>query len=83
MKVAFAVIAASLTLAALPANAEETRIGVGVGPVGAGVTVGSDRDRDRTTVIRREEEPRDKTVIIRKERPAPTVEERTIVHEHD
>ena len=40
MKTALIFVAASVTLAASVANAEETRIGVGVGPVGAGVTVG-------------------------------------------
>ena len=81
MKFAVAAIVAGLTLAALPANAEDARVGVGVGPVGAGVTVGSDRDRDHTTVIKREE-PRDKTVIIKKH-DEPVVHEKTIVHEHD
>ena len=78
MKIALAVVVAGLTIAALPASAEEAR--VGVGPVG--VTVGSDHDRDHTTVIKREAEPRDKTVIIKKH-DEPVVHEKTIVHEHD
>ena len=66
------IIASVATLGlALPANADDARIGVGVGPVGAGVTVGSSHDRDHNrdrNVIVRDREPRDKTVIIHKDR---------------
>jgi len=52
---------------AIPAaNADEIRLGVGVGPVGAGVTVGESH-HDRTTVIKRESEPREHTTVIKKE----------------
>ena len=64
---AIAALAAGLIGLAVPASAEETRIGVGVGPVGAGVTIGESRDRERTTVIK-EHEPRDREKVIIKER---------------
>jgi len=68
--------------ARLPAaNADDARIGVGVGPVGAGVTVGDSHDHDRTTIIKKEEEPRERTTIIRKEHEDPP--DRVIVKEHD
>jgi hypothetical protein len=85
MKIAMGLVTAAVIGVAVPANAEDARIGVGVGPVGAGVTVGEshdrDRDRDRTTIIRRDEEPRDKTVIIRKEHREP--ENKVIIRDHD
>ena len=81
MKTALIIAAASLTLAASGANAEEARIGVGVGPVGAGVTVGQSPSHERRTTVIREREPRDETVVIRKERREPR--EKVIIHERD
>jgi len=74
-------IAASMTLAASVASAEEARIGVGVGPVGAGVTVGSSPSHERRTTVIKEREPRDETVVIRKERREPR--DKVIIHERD
>ena len=68
-KIAIALAAAAGGALAIPAaNADDARIGVGVGPVGAGVTVGEsrDHDRDRTTIIKREDEPRDRTTSSRR-----------------
>ncbi|MBT1510126.1 hypothetical protein KIP88_06390 [Bradyrhizobium sp. SRL28] len=81
MKIALTIAAASLTLAASVASAEEARIGVGVGPVGAGVTVGQSPSYERRTTVIREREPRDETVVIRKERREPR--EKVIIHERD
>jgi hypothetical protein len=74
-------IAASMTLAASLASAEEARIGVGVGPVGAGVTVGTSPSHERRTTVIKEREPRDETVVIRKERREPR--DKVIIHERD
>jgi hypothetical protein len=85
MKLVIALTMASgVGLLASAAQADETRIGVGVGPVGAGVTVGESHslDRDRTTVIRRQDEPRGRTTIIRKEEHVDP-ERKVIIHEHD
>ncbi len=71
-RLAVAAIAVIGIYSAVPASAEDVRVGVGVGPVGAGVTVGSGRsdyDRDRIherTIIREREPRRDETVIIKK-----------------
>ena len=73
--------AASITVAASVAIAQETRVGVGVGPVGAGVTVGQSPSYERRTTVIREREPRDSTVVIRKERREPR--EKVIIHERD
>jgi hypothetical protein len=82
MKTALIFVAASLSLAAGIASAEEARIGVGVGPVGAGVTVGQSPSHERrTTTVIREREPRDETVVIRKERREPR--DKVIIHERD
>jgi hypothetical protein len=81
MKIALIFVAASLTLAAGAASAQETRVGVGVGPVGAGVTVGQSPSYERRTTVIREREPRDETVVIRKERREPR--EKVIIHERD
>jgi hypothetical protein len=81
MRKALIFVAASLTLAASVASAEEARIGVGVGPVGAGVTVGQSPSHERRTTVIREREPRDETVVIRKERREPR--EKVIIHERD
>ena len=81
MRKALIFVAASLTLAASAASAEDARIGVGVGPVGAGVTVGQSPSYERRTTVIRERKPRDETVVIRKERREPR--EKVIVHEHD
>jgi hypothetical protein len=81
MKIALIIAAASLTLAASVASAEEARIGVGVGPVGAGVTVGQSPSHERRTTVIKEREPRDETVVIRKERREPR--EKVIIHERD
>jgi hypothetical protein len=81
MRKAMIFVAASLTLAASVASAEEARIGVGVGPVGAGVTVGQSPSHERRTTVIREREPRDETVVIRKERREPR--EKVIIHERD
>jgi hypothetical protein len=81
MRKALIFVAASLTLAASAASAEDARIGVGVGPVGAGVTVGQSPSYERRTTVIRERQPRDETVVIRKERREPR--EKVIVHEHD
>ena len=81
MRKALIFVAASLTLAAGAASAEDARIGVGVGPVGAGVTVGQSPSYERRTTVIRERQPRDETVVIRKERREPR--EKVIVHEHD
>jgi hypothetical protein len=79
MKLAIALVAAAGMTLALPAKADDARVGVGVGPVGAGVTVGeSHRDHDRTVI--REREPREHTTIIRKEREEPR--DKVIIH-HD
>jgi hypothetical protein len=74
-------IAASMTLAASVASAEEARIGVGVGPVGAGVTVGTSPSHERRTTVIKEREPRDETVVIRKERREPR--DKVIIRERD
>jgi hypothetical protein len=85
MKLAIALLAAGIGLAATAASAEDTRIGVGVGPVGAGVTVGSGHDRDvdreRTTVIKRDAEPRERTTVIRKEHEEP--DRKVIIKDRD
>ena len=81
MRTAIIFLAASLTLAASAASAQETRVGVGVGPVGAGVTVGQSPSYERRTTVIREREPRDETVVIRKERREPR--EKVIIHERD
>jgi hypothetical protein len=81
MKTALIFVAASLTLAAGAASAQETRVGVGVGPVGAGVTVGQSPSYERRTTVIREREPRDETVVIRKERREPR--EKVIIRERD
>lgn len=81
MRKALIFLAASLTLAASAASAEDARIGVGVGPVGAGVTVGQSPSYERRTTVIRERQPRDETVVIRKERREPR--EKVIVHERD
>jgi hypothetical protein len=81
MRTALIFVAASLTLAAGAASAQETRVGVGVGPVGAGVTVGQSPSYERRTTVIREREPRDETVVIRKERREPR--EKVIIHERD
>jgi hypothetical protein len=81
MRKALIFVAASLTLAASAASAEDARIGVGVGPVGAGVTVGQSPSYERRTTVIRERQPRDETVVIRKERREPR--EKVIVHERD
>jgi len=81
MRTALIFAAASLTLAAGAASAQETRVGVGVGPVGAGVTVGQSPSYERRTTVIREREPRDETVVIRKERREPR--EKVIIHERD
>ena len=81
MRKALIFVAASLTLAASAASAEDARIGVGVGPVGAGVTVGQSPSYERRSTVIRERQPRDETVVIRKERREPR--EKVIVHEHD
>ena len=81
MKTALIFVAASLTLAAGAASAQETRVGVGVGPVGAGVTVGQSPSYERRTTVIREREPRNETVVIRKERREPR--EKVIIHERD
>ncbi len=75
-------LAAGIALAIPAAQADETRVGVGVGPVGAGVTVGESREHDRTTVIKREDEPRERTTIIRKEREEEP-DRKVIIKEHD
>ena len=80
MRTALIFVAASLTLAAGAASAQETRVGVGVCPVGAGVTVGQSPSYERRTVVR-ERRPRDETVVIRKERREPR--EKVIIHERD
>lgn len=73
-RLAVAAIAVVGIYGAVPASADDVRVGVGVGPVGAGVTVGSGRsdyDRDRVherTIIREREPRRDETVIIKKHR---------------
>lgn len=73
-RLAVAAIAVLGIYSAVPASADDVRVGVGVGPVGAGVTVGSGRsdyDRDRVherTIIREREPRRDETVIIKKHR---------------
>jgi hypothetical protein len=79
MKPALIFMAASLTLVAGAASAQETRIGVG--PVGAGVTIGQSPSYERRTTVIREREPRNETVVIRKERREPR--EKVIIHEHD
>ena len=81
MRTALIFVAASLTLAAGAASAQETRVGVGIGPVGAGVTVGQSPSYERRTTVIREREPRDETVVIRKERREPR--EKVIIHERD
>ena len=81
MRKALIFVAASLTLAASAASAEDARIGVGVGPVGAGVTVGQSPSYERRTTVIKERQPRDETVVIRKERREPR--EKVIVHERD
>jgi hypothetical protein len=81
MRTALIFVAASLTLVAGAASAQETRVGVGVGPVGAGVTVGQSPSYERRTTVIREREPRDETVVIRKERREPR--EKVIIHERD
>ena len=81
MRKALIFVAASLTLAASAASAEDARIGVGVGPVGAGVMVGQSPSYERRTTVIRERQPRDETVVIRKERREPR--EKVIVHERD
>ena len=81
MRTALIFVAASLTLAAGVASAEETRVGVGVGPVGAGVTVGQSPSHERRTTVIKEREPRDETVVIKKERREPR--EKVIIHERD
>ena len=52
-----------------------------MGPVGAGVTVGESHKSDRTTIIRREDEPRERTTIVRKEREEP--DHKVIIRERD
>jgi hypothetical protein len=81
MRTALIFVAASLTLAAGAASAQETRVGVGVGPVGAGVTVGQSPSYERRTTVIREREPRDETVVVRKQRREPR--EKVIIHERD
>jgi hypothetical protein len=81
MKKTLIFVAASLTLAASVASAEEARVGVGVGPVGAGVTVGQSPSHERRSTVVREREPRDSSVVIRKERREPR--DKVIVHERD
>jgi hypothetical protein len=81
MRKALIFVAASLTLVASAASAQETRVGVGVGPVGAGVTVGQSPSYERRTTVIRERQPRDETVVIRKERREPR--EKVIIHERD
>jgi hypothetical protein len=85
MKLAIAFVTAAGLALAIPvaANADDARVGVGVGPVGAGVTVGESHDRDRTTVIKREGEPRDHTTVIKKERDEPADRTTIIKRERD
>ena len=80
MKLAIALATVAGIALAVPAYADDARVGVGVGPVGAGVTVGEHRDHDRTTVIK-EREPAEHTTVIKKERDEPR--EKTIIKEHD
>ena len=78
----YLIIAATATLLASPALADE--VGVHVGPVGAGVTVGAapdHYDRDRTTVIKERPRDTDRTTVIKKERDDGT-ESKTVIH-HD
>ncbi len=78
----YLLVAAAVSMFAVPAMADD--VGVRVGPVGAGVTVGEghrdyDRDRVRDRTVIREHEPHDRTTVIKKEH-GDGFEHKTVIH---